>query len=142
LITASWHAGDVRANHTGAVPSDERLRCVIVDDNPDFLDAATRLLECQGARVVGVAQSRRAAMRCIPDLRPDVTLVDIDLGGDSGFDLVEELHRNGPTAATPVILISTHDGQDFADLVAASTAMAFLPKSTLSAAAIREILGS
>jgi CheY-like chemotaxis protein len=138
----SGYAGDVERNHTGGVSSDERFRCVIVDDNRDFLDAAARLLECQGASVVGVALSRSAGLRCVEAALPDVALVDIDLGGDSGFDLAEELRQNGPTAATPVILISTHDGQDLADLVAASSAVAFLPKSALSAGAIQEILGS
>jgi hypothetical protein len=39
-----------------------------------------------------------------------------------------------------VIMISTHDQEDFADLTAASPALGFLPKMRLSAAAIREFL--
>jgi CheY-like chemotaxis protein len=119
----------------------ERLRCVIVDDNPDFLDAAARLLERQGIDVVGVARSRSAGRNCVETLQPDVTLVDIDLGRECGFDFVEELHRSTPGATPPVILISTHAEQDFAELIAASPAVAFLAKSALSGSAIREVLG-
>ena len=119
----------------------ERTRCVIVDDNRDFLDAATRLLEHQGISVVAVATSSAEGLQCVEDLRPDVTLVDIDLGEESGFDLVERLHGNGFGAAVPTILISTHAEEDFAELVAASPALAFIPKAALSGAAIRDVLG-
>ena len=119
----------------------ERTRCVIIDDNRDFLDAATRLLEHQGINVVGVATCSAEGLRCVKDLRPDVTLIDIDLGEESGFDLVETLHRNGFGADVPTILISTHAEEDFAELVSASPAVAFIPKAGLSGAAIRDALG-
>ena len=77
----------------------------------------------------------------VEELRPDVTLVDIDLGEESGFDVVEKLHRNGSGAAVPTILISTHAEEDFAELVAASPALAFIPKAALSGSAIRDVLG-
>jgi CheY-like chemotaxis protein len=118
----------------------ERLQCVIIDDNRDFLDAATRLLEQQNISVVGVAGPSAEALRCVEAVQPDVTLVDIELGGESGFDLVEHLHRIRPAA--PVILISTHAEQDLAELIAASPAVAFLPKIVLSGAAIREVLAT
>jgi CheY-like chemotaxis protein len=120
---------------------DERTRCVIVDDNRDFLDAATRLLEHQGINVVAVATSSAEGLQCVKDLHPDVTLIDIDLGEDSGFELVETLHRNGSSAEVATILISTHAEEDFAELVSASPALAFIPKAALSGAAIRNVLG-
>jgi CheY-like chemotaxis protein len=119
----------------------ERTRCVIVDDNRDFLDAASRLLEHQGISVVAVATSSAEGLQRVIELRPDVMLVDIDLGEESGFDVVEQLHRNGSSAAVPTILISTHAEEDFAELVAASPALAFIPKSALSGPAIRDVLG-
>jgi hypothetical protein len=39
-----------------------------------------------------------------------------------------------------VILISTHAEQDYAELIAASPAIGFLPKTALSADAIRHLL--
>jgi CheY-like chemotaxis protein len=131
----------IRGGDTGLVLMGEPLRCVIVDDNSDFLDAAARLLERQGICVVGVARSSSDGLQRVDALRPDVALVDIDLGGESGFELVEQLHRSTPGAGLPVILISTHAEQDFAELIATSPAVAFLPKSALSGPAIREALG-
>jgi len=48
----------------------------------------------------------------------------------------------GCASGPRLILISTHAEQDYADLIAASPAVGFLPKSALSAAAIRDLLGS
>src|ERR1700721_4593149 len=95
--------------HNGAVESPaEPIRVVIVDDNREFLDSARRLLEHQGARVVGVASTDADALRAVQQLRPDVTLVDVNIGEESGFDLAEALHEIDGAATAPVILISTH----------------------------------
>jgi CheY-like chemotaxis protein len=67
-------------------------------------------------------------------------LVDIDLGGESGFELARRLHHDGRPASPQVILISTHAEHDYADLIAASPAVGFLAKAALSAMAIRELL--
>jgi DNA-binding NarL/FixJ family response regulator len=114
------------------------MRCVIVDDNTDFVDAVRSLLERQGISVVGAAANSAEALRCVEKLRPDVTLVDINLGTESGFELAEQLHRQ--PVSTAVILISTHAAQDFADLIAASPALGFLSKSSLSTDAIRYLV--
>ena len=117
----------------------DRLRCLIVDDNPHFVETAARLLESGGIKVVGAASNITDALRRVEDLRPDVALVDVDLGGESGFYLAEQLHRS-QTLRVAVILMSAHSEQDFAELIAASPATGFLPKLALSATEIRVLL--
>ena len=116
------------------------LRCLIVDDSPRFLAAARGLLEREGLTVVGVASTGAEALQRVEELRPDVTLVDIDLGGQSGFEVVRQLHDRAGPAPTRLILISTHAEEDYAELIAASPAAGFLPKTALSAGAIRDLL--
>ena len=116
------------------------LRCVIVDDSPAFLDAARALLERQGLRVVAVASNGSQALRLAGELHPDVVLVDVGLNGESGFDVARLLQRERTTAQLPVILISTLAEEDYGELISASPAVGFLPKITLSAAAIRGLL--
>jgi DNA-binding NarL/FixJ family response regulator len=116
------------------------LRCVIVDDNPAVLRAARGLLEAQGIAVVGVATTSKEAVSLMKELEPDVMLVDIDLGRESGFELARRLSRTRDAAKVPVILTSTYDEADFAHPIAASPAVGFLPKSELSATAIRRLL--
>ena len=117
------------------------MRCLIVDDSAGFVDAARNLLECQGLSVVGVASGGGEALRLFEELRPDVTLVDINLGGESGFEIAEQLHRVGGSTPSPVILISTHAAQDFADMIESSPAVGFLSKSVLTGAAVRDLVG-
>jgi len=116
------------------------LRCLIVDDNASFLDAATTLLKRQGLAVAGIATTAADALARARALRPDVVLVDIVLGEESGFDVARQLavdDGRGPA----VILISTHAEDDFADLIEETPAAGFLPKSELSADAIRRLAG-
>jgi CheY-like chemotaxis protein len=117
------------------------LRCLLVDDNRAFLDAARVLLEREGVTVAGVASSTAEALRQADALRPDVILVDIGLGDESGFDLARLLARDGAGGSAPVILISMSAEADYADLIAESPAAGFLPKPELSARGIRRILG-
>ena len=117
------------------------LRCLIVDDSHWFLCAARHLLESQGIAVVGVASNSAEALRRAAELHPDVTLVDIDLGGESGLDLARQLHRQ-PGHGTTVILISTRAEQDYAELIAATPAIGFLSKTAISASAIQDLLDS
>ncbi|RZL82785.1 MAG: response regulator [Rhodococcus sp. (in: high G+C Gram-positive bacteria)] len=120
------------------VPQPGRPRCLIVDDSPTFLDAARRLLEQQGVEVVGMVSNTADAIRTVAELRPDVILVDVELGPESGFDLAERLDE--AAHSTAVILISTHAEQDLAELISVSPAVGFVSKSELSAGAIRELL--
>jgi DNA-binding NarL/FixJ family response regulator len=116
------------------------LRCLIVDDNAGFIAAARSLLEGQGISVVGTASSTIDAVQKVRELRPDVALVDIDLGVDSGFDAARRLADASSQSAPAVILISTHDRDEFADLIETSPAVGFLAKTDLSAATIRRLL--
>jgi DNA-binding NarL/FixJ family response regulator len=118
------------------------LRCLIVDDNAGFIAAARSLLEGQGISVVGTASSTIDAVQKARELRPDVALVDIDLGVDSGFDAARRLADASSQSAPAVILISTHDRDEFADLIETSPAVGFLAKTDLSAATIQQLLAA
>ena len=115
------------------------LRCMIVDDSEAFLEAASLLLEREGVTIVGVALSIAEALREARALRPDVILVDIGLGEESGFDLARLLAQDGGGGAA-VILISTGAEVDYGELIDESPAAGFLAKSTLSARGISRIL--
>jgi CheY-like chemotaxis protein len=117
------------------------LRCLIVDDNADFLTAARDLLGRQGISVVGVAMSGVDALERLHELRPDVALIDVDLGDESGVELARQFAEQGE-AAPRVVLISAYAELDVADLVEASPAVGFVSKSQLSGERIRDVLAS
>jgi DNA-binding NarL/FixJ family response regulator len=114
----------------------DRLQCVIVDDNARFRAAASEFLGAQGIEVLGVASDCAEALSMVEELRPHVTLVDVDLGGECGFNLAEQLHRRQAV----VIMMSSYANGDFSELVSESPAVGFLTKFELSSAAIRKLL--
>jgi DNA-binding NarL/FixJ family response regulator len=114
------------------------LRCLIVDDSPHFLAVARPILEQGGIEVVGAASNPAEAVQAVEKLRPQVVLVDIDLGEHSGLELVRQL---ASVDSATLILISTHSEADFKDLIASSPAIGFIPKSQLSAGAVADLLG-
>ena len=118
------------------------LRCLIVDDSPVFLIAARGVLEGQGASVVGVALTADGAVRQVVELRPDVTLLDVNLAGESGFDLARRLSREAGVEARRIIMISTQAGDDLADLVSEARVAGFLSKSAISVDEILRLITS
>jgi DNA-binding NarL/FixJ family response regulator len=115
------------------------LRCLIVDDNEAFLASASRLLETQGLEIVGRASTGQEAVRLAEAQRPDVALVDVQLGDEDGLEVTRQLTAGARPIA--VVLISTHPQDDVAELIADSPAVGFLPKSALSAVAIADLVG-
>jgi DNA-binding NarL/FixJ family response regulator len=117
------------------------LRTLIVDDNARFLEAARDLLQREGISVVGIASTSESALQRAAELRPDVTLVDVYLGNESGVDLARRLSAQRGDQASRVILISTYAECDFPGLLAGSDAVGFVSKAELSASAIQRVLG-
>jgi DNA-binding NarL/FixJ family response regulator len=72
--------------------------------------------------------------------RPDVVLIDIRPGEESGLGAARQLAASGQS--TTLIMISTHAETDYADLIVEGPVTGFLPKAELPAAAIRRILGT
>jgi CheY-like chemotaxis protein len=131
-MAASRNARECERCDAAEVPLRSSL---IVDDNESFLEVARGLLEQEGLRVAGVALASAEAFRQVRSLDPDVVLVDIFLGDESGLELARRLVDDGRT----VILISTHPEEDVAALIAESPAVGYLQKAELSAEAIRRI---
>ncbi|MEV4383924.1 response regulator [Streptosporangium sp. NPDC049644] len=104
------------------------LRCLIVDDDDRFLEVARDLLGREGISVVGVVSTSAVALRRAAELRPDVVLVDICLGDESGFDLARLLAEGALEGGSSVILVSAYAETDFADMIAASPAAGLLPR--------------
>ena len=116
------------------------LSCVIVDDSPSFLAAASDLLQKEGMAVAGVATTIEDALRQTEALRPDVVLVDVMLRGESGITLARELAERDH--GVKVILVSTHAEADLAELIADSQAAGFVPKTKLSVAEVERLVNA
>jgi DNA-binding NarL/FixJ family response regulator len=121
------------------------MRALIVDDSDGFLVAARSILERDGIEVVGTAVNGVEALRLAEELRPDVVLLDVYLGADSGFEVAQRLGErvralSGDDWRPAIILISTHPEVEFTELIDESLAIGFLGKAALSAKGIRDLL--
>jgi DNA-binding NarL/FixJ family response regulator len=126
-------------------PGDMSLRCLIVDDSDLFRDAARDLLERDGVTVVGLASTGAEALERAEELKPEVVLLDICLGSDSGFDVARWLEdraraTSGQDWRPAIILVSTHAEDELVELIDQSPAIGFVPKPALSGKRIMELL--
>lgn len=67
------------------------IRLLIVDDHPIWRDAVERDLVARGYEVVGAATSAGRAVEVAKATRPDVVVMDLQLGTDSGVDATAEI---------------------------------------------------
>lgn len=116
------------------------LRVLIVDDNHSFLRSAQALLEREGLEVVGVVAEGSAAVGALAETLPDLALVDVDLGRDSGPRVAGELAAARPWLQ--IILISAYPEVDLPGVLARTPALGFIHKPALSRRAIEEVLAS
>jgi DNA-binding NarL/FixJ family response regulator len=111
---------------------------LIVDDHPRFRRTARRALECDGWTVVGEAEDGTRGLAEAQRLAPDLVLLDVGLPDVSGLVVAQRLAEAAPDVA--VILVSTQDAGDFAQLAAAHGARGFLAKADLSGRALDDLL--
>jgi CheY-like chemotaxis protein len=116
------------------------LRCLIVDDNSEFLETAGELLRRDGLEIVGVASNTADALARVAALEPDVALVDVYLGEEDGVDLARRLTSGADGVRCPVILISTYAEADLGTATKPLPAAGFVRKTRLSGTAIRQVL--
>ena len=116
------------------------VRCLIVDDCESFREAARGVLERGGANVIGAVSNSAEALNYYTTLRPDVTLIDVRLGAECGFQVAQRLHLAGLPQPPPLILISTYAEQDLAEMIAARPVVGFVAKIDLSTEAIGNLL--
>ena len=111
---------------------------LVVDDHAGFRAKARLLLEADGYEVIGEAADARTAIAEASRLRPEVVLLDVQLPDGDGFDVAARI-LEGETAPA-VVLTSSRDWSDSAELILRSGARGFLPKDQLSGAAMGALL--
>ena len=81
--------------------------------------------------VVGEAGDGRHALKLIQELTPDVVLLDLQMPGLSGFEVLQETTEKFPDVK--IVVLSVHDTEEYALRALRSGAAGYLPKSAASA---------
>lgn len=80
------------------------VRVLLVDDSAVQLDLLHQTLEQDPQlKVVGVAHSGPEALKLLPELRPDVVAIDLNMPGMDGFQVSERIMQDFPT---PILLLT------------------------------------
>ncbi|XYJ11230.1 Hpt domain-containing protein [Telluria sp. B2] len=87
-------------------PPAHRPTVMVVDDSLTVRRVTQRMLEREGYRVA-LAKDGVDALEQLPEVRPDLMLVDIEMPRMDGFDLVRHVRNDAATQAIPVIMITS-----------------------------------
>lgn len=72
-----------------------KISCVIIDDEPEHVEALKDLIEKHAPflKIVGTAHSISTGYACLKDTQPELVFLDIILGSGTSFDLLEQLEE-------------------------------------------------
>ena len=79
---------------------------IIVEDQPDNLNLLATLLTIKGHQVIGLANGDRLT-EVVQTQAPDLVLLDIQLPGRDGYELLEEL-KGLPQRSWKVVALTAH----------------------------------
>lgn len=85
------------------------LTVFIADDSPPVVEMMRELLTDPGrVEVVGVGETQSAAIEAIERMRPDVVVLDLQLGTGSGTDVIRAVRANAELAPTRLLVTTNH----------------------------------
>ena len=117
------------------------IRVVIVDDEPEFIKFLHILLEdASDILIVGEASNGTNGIELVKTLSPDAIITDMNMPDMTGLEVIRVVAERYP--CTMSILVSGYTDPEFAGLAMQEGAVAFIPKTRLSAQLIRQALKS
>lgn len=105
-------------------------RILIIDDHPLFREGLQQMIEREpGWSVCGAAADTKEALRLVGETKPDLVIVDISLGGQSGIELIKNLKAEDDDLQ--VLVVSMHDESLYAERALRAGAMGYVMKHEL-----------
>jgi len=107
--------------------TDERIRILVVDDDPELLDTLREYLETLGNRyIVETAARGSEALWMVARARPDLVILDVEMPGMSGVQVLASLRALDPTI--PVIMLTANTDGSVAGETLKLGAVSYAPK--------------
>ena len=113
------------------------LRVVIADDHPIFRKGLRQVIESNPSiTIVGEAEDGTTALRAITTMSPDIAILDIDMPGKNGLEVIGDLHD--ASIEIPVIFLTMYDDEEMFNEAMDAGARGYVLKES----AARDILDS
>ena len=81
-------------------------RILIIDDQPESARLLTELLDENGSYRVFAASDGSAGVSLVARRRPDLVILDLNMPGKDGFEVLDELSTNPETSGIPVLVVT------------------------------------
>jgi len=105
------------------------LKVLIVDDSPLISERLNQMLsEVEQVQIVGLAADGDEALRLFHEFRPAVVLLDLEIPGRNGLEVLREVRKRAEPCV--VVVFTSYDLPDFRDACLRAGADFFLRKST------------
>ena len=110
--------------------NDPKIRILVVDDHPVLRDGVAAIVQNQAdMEMVGEARNGEEAVERFRELRPDVTLMDLQMPGMNGVDAIAAIRTEHPGAR--IIVLTTYAGDVQAVRALKAGALGYLLKNSL-----------
>jgi DNA-binding NarL/FixJ family response regulator len=107
----------------------ERLRVLLADDNPEILDTVKHMLQ-KDFQIVGMLEQASAVIRMVPELNPDVLILDISMDEMNGFEIARRLREI--KCSSKIIFLTVHEELSFVRAAFDAGASGYVFKSRLN----------
>jgi DNA-binding NarL/FixJ family response regulator len=122
---------------SGALENPAKI--LLVEDQYFFRLALRTTIEARSdMRIVGETGKGEDALPLCRKLSPDVVIMDLRLPGISGFDAIDQIHKELP--GTGVLVLSNYEGSEDVHRALGSGALAYLTKDAGAEELVRAIL--
>lgn len=123
------------------ITTGQRTRLLLVDDHPIVVEGLAQLLRHEAdLDVQWIAANVAQALEICRDEVPDLSIVDISLGEDSGIELIRTMRTLCPDM--PILVMSMHEESLYADRALRAGARGYINKQMAPrhvVAAIRQV---
>ena len=100
---------------------------IIIDDHPLFSRGLSQLIETQKEyKVIGMAKNRMEALSLLDNVKPNLAIVDLNLGQEDGLELIKDILALKPE--TKVLVLSMHDERFYAERALKAGAKGYIMK--------------
>jgi DNA-binding NarL/FixJ family response regulator len=114
------------------------ISILLVDDNAGFRGVVRRFLETEDdLTVVGEAGGGLKALSMVPELKPDVVLLDLAMPDLSGLEVIPHLRAIAPEVS--IIVLTLLDSAGYCEAALVAGADDFVPKAELGATLVPSI---